>query len=122
MIATINHSISLTKANANAFVSMHWRAPKSSPTRSSRAKINYVFSRFMGSFLRLFWNTASSPSAFPSLSPRTSALVGQMLLRLDIYYDLACQQLPPIEDACRAHGPEHFWVVRMPSWNAGTLG
>ncbi|KZP07876.1 Cse1-domain-containing protein [Athelia psychrophila] len=74
-----------------------WRAHFHSDALFS--EINCVLSRFMDPFLQLFRNTAGLLLA-PAPSAPAPALVRQMTLLLEIYYDFTCQDLPPaIEDA-----------------------
>lgn len=60
--------------------------------------INFVLSKFMDPFLELFRATSRLLLASPS-SPNYTQLAQAMVLLIDIFYDLTCQDLPPaIED------------------------
>ncbi|KZP18073.1 hypothetical protein FIBSPDRAFT_956631 [Athelia psychrophila] len=87
------------------------------------SEINYVLSRFVDPFLQLFHHTAG-PLLSLSLSPHTSALVGQVTLLFEIYYHFTYQDRPPvIEDAhVKFWRPEQGWLVRVLGEKDGETG
>ena len=89
-------------------------------------EINSVLSKFMEPFMQLFRQTAmlllKTPSPNPSLTTPTSnyvLLAQAMVLLVDIYYDLTCQDLPPaIEDSHEEFfGPGTGWFQAFLAWD-----
>ena len=89
-----------------------------------------MLSKFMEPFMQLFRQTATlllkTPSPNPSLTTPTSnyVLIAQtMVLLVDIYYDLTCQDLPPaVEDSHEEFfGPGTGWFQAFLVWDPEDL-
>ncbi|KAH9945469.1 CAS/CSE protein [Epithele typhae] len=93
-----------------------WRAASRSDSLFS--VINYVLSRFSRPFLQLFFHTASlilSDSKPPNFVQASQAMV----LLVDIYYDLVCQDLPPdFEDShAQFFAAENGLFIKLLVWD-----
>ncbi|KAH6910802.1 importin alpha re-exporter [Coprinopsis sp. MPI-PUGE-AT-0042] len=134
LIDQLVSSLSLTDFNTNVGVleTAHsifrvWRAQ----VRSDKlfTEINIVLSRFVDPFLQLFKKTGeilTNPTANSALTTPVSnyALVAQtMVLLIDIFYDLTCQDLPPaIEDTYDDFfDPSRGWFHILLTWSPNEL-
>ncbi|KAK0194119.1 CAS/CSE protein [Armillaria mellea] len=135
LIDQLVSSLSATDYNINVGVLQaahsifnQWRAH----VRSDKlfTEINFVFSKFMDPFLRLFRQTAtlllSNPSPTPALTTPTSnymTLAQSMVLLIEIFHDFTCQDLPPaIEDThAEFFGTTQGWFHNFMPWNPQEL-
>ncbi|KAI5122027.1 hypothetical protein M0805_008018 [Coniferiporia weirii] len=86
--------------------------------------INFVLSRFVEPFLQVFRYTAAMLLDKPLPSKQDAETVAQaMVVMLNLFYDLACQDLPPaLEDAqAEFFGPESGMFVRFLAWDPAEL-
>ncbi|KIM79693.1 hypothetical protein PILCRDRAFT_791278, partial [Piloderma croceum F 1598] len=114
---TQNLTISILETAHSIF--QPWRAHVRSD--SLFAEINFVLSRFGDKFMQLFRETASLLLSPSNEDTELKDLQAQtMILLLDIFYDLTCQDLPPIiEDAHEEfYQPEggRGWLLRILRW------
>ncbi|KAJ7594086.1 CAS/CSE protein [Mycena floridula] len=125
-------SLSATNYNVNSGVLQaahsifrHWRAH----VRSDQlfTEINLVLSKFVAPYLDLFRQTASmllKPETNPALTSGANyaLLAESMVLLVEIYYDLVCQDLPPaLEDThMEFFGPEG-WYHNFIVWESAAL-
>jgi exportin-2 (importin alpha re-exporter) len=114
---TQNLTISILETAHSIF--QPWRAHVRSD--SLFGEINFVLSRFGDKFMQLFRETASLLLSPSNEDTELKDLQAQtMILLLDIFYDLTCQDLPPIiEDAHEEfYQPEggNGWFLRILRW------
>lgn len=119
-----DYNINLGVLQTAHSIFQQWRAH----VRSDQlyTEINLVLSKFMEPFMQLFRQTAmlllKTPSPNPSLITPASnyvLLAQAMVLLVDIYYDLTCQDLPPaIEDSHEEFfGPGTGWFQAFLVWD-----
>ncbi|KAH8112452.1 Cse1-domain-containing protein [Phellopilus nigrolimitatus] len=86
--------------------------------------INFVLSRFVDPFLQVLRYTADMLLNKPLASKQEAETVAQALVvMLHLFYDLACQDLPPaLEDAqAEFFGPESGMFTRFLAWDPPEL-
>ncbi len=114
-----NYSINVGVLQTAHSIFRPWRAA----TRSDAlfAVINNVLERFCKPFLHLFVHTAELLfTNVPGDATSTMELRAQaMVLLVEIFYDLTCQDLPPdIEDAhAQFFGPDSGLFLRFLTWD-----
>ena len=122
-LSSTNYSINIGVLQTAHSIFQPWRAA----TRSDAlyTVINYVLSRFNKPFLGLFEHTAELLlTNAPGDATSTSELRAQaMVLLVDLFYDLTCQDLPPdFEDNhARFFGPENGLFLRFLVWDPPDL-
>ncbi|KAF9463182.1 CAS/CSE protein [Collybia nuda] len=135
LIDQLVSSLSETEYNINIGVLQtahsifrQWRAHVRSDQLFS--EINLVLSKFMTPFLKIFRQTASlllsNTGPNPALTTpieKYTTLAQAMVLLIDIFYDLTCQDLPPaIEDNyAEFFGPQTGWFHAFLGWDPAEL-
>lgn len=97
-----------------------WRAEARSDALFT--EINYVLERFTQPFLQLFMHTASLLFATPP-SANLTQVAQAMVFLVDIFYDLACQDLPPgFEDShTQFFGAQDGLFLKLLMWDPPQL-
>ncbi|TFK31640.1 importin alpha re-exporter [Crucibulum laeve] len=126
-LSATDYNINLGVLQTAHSIFRQWRAHVRSDELYS--EINLVLSKFMDPFLQLFRQTTSlllNPTQSPELTTPAAnyALLAQsMVLLIDIFYDLTCQDLPPaIEDTHEEFfAPGSGWFQKFLSWDPESL-
>lgn len=123
-LSTTDFSINLAILQTAHSIFQRWR----SETRSDSlfSTINFVLSTFAQPFYELFTHTATlllSTPPSPTAKSTLELLAQCQVLLVDIFYDLTCQDLPPIleDNHDRFYEPHNGLFLKLLNWDPAEL-
>lgn len=120
----MNYSVSLGVLETAHSIFYQWR----SAVRSNElyTVINYVLSHFVAPFVSFFRETANILLSNPDL-PNLHAVAQSQAILMSLFYDLTCQDLPPLLEDNHAEffgAPDSSspgWFMRFLAWDPPAL-